>query len=99
METPEIEGHIRNTLLDFYKTVRTDRYGQVPKNTMVLSIFKDRKKEVEEYCIKTGILEFSTYGGRYGIYTSFNIEDTILRKDCYEALRNNPHYIRNINSF
>ena len=91
---------IRHTLVEMYKDCTTDIYGQVEMTNLTPSIFGERKDEVKRYCQENkGILLFSTYGGRIGQYTAFQIEDAEIRKCCNDALRGNPEYIRNVNSY
>ena len=90
---------IMDTLVGHYLTVRTDKYGQVPINSLTPSIFGDRKDEVREYCSENGTLQFSTYGSRFGNYTAFIIEDREIKQACYNALSNNPFYLANVNSY
>ena len=95
-----MKSFIRKTLIEFYKTCTTDKYGQVAMHYFTPNIFGDKKDEVKKYCEEhKGILQFSTYGDRYGTYTAFTVEDAELRKECYETLRTNPNYIRNVNSW
>ena len=41
---------IKETLVEAYKTISTDRYGQVPTFNKRASLFGDRANEVREYC-------------------------------------------------
>lgn len=88
---------IRTTLVDFHKTCTTDSFGQVSIFNFRVSLFGDRKDEVEQYCKENNVLEFSTYGGRLGTYRAFRILDQGIREACQEALRTNEHYINNVN--
>ena len=49
--------------------------------------------------VEKGILQFSTYGGRFGTYKAFTVEDDEIRKACREALDTNKNYLSNINSY
>lgn len=70
---------------------------------------KLNKDEVEQYCKENkGILQFSTYGGRFvwllpnpsiRTYKAFTVEDDEIRKACREALHTNENWKRNINSY
>jgi len=92
--------YIKETLMEMYKDVTTDKYGQVSIFNFRPSLFGDKEEEVIEYCSKhKGILQFSTYGNRYMTYTAFTIEDAEIRRCCKEVLKNNPNYIRNMNNW
>jgi hypothetical protein len=91
---------IKEVLVEMHKTVTTDKYGQVSRNNFTPSLFGDKSDEVEQYCRENkGILQFSTYGGRFGTYTAFTIADDEIRKSCREALHTNENWKRNINSY
>ena len=91
---------IKDVLVELHSKVTTDQYGQVPKFYYVPSAFGDRADEVEKYCNENkGILEFSTYGNSYQTYTAFTIVDADIRMACKDALRKNPNYLHNINSW
>ena len=52
---------------------------------------------IKQYCKKNGgVLQFATYGGAYGTYTAFTIEDKEIREACAEALSKNENYINNV---
>lgn len=92
--------YIKDTLVNFYKTCTTDKYGQVGMHNFTPSIFGIKKDEVEEYCKKyKGILTFSTYGGSYGTYRAFTVDNDEIRKACNDVLRTNQNYLNNINSW
>lgn len=96
----EIKGFIKKTLVDFYKQCKTDQYGQVHINNFQDGFFGSRDKEVQDYCKENkGILQYSTYGGSYGTYNAFTIEDKGISKACSEALRKNPNYLSSINQW
>jgi len=91
---------IKEVLVEMHKTVSTDKYGQVSRDNFTPSLFGDKRDEVEQYCKENkGILQFSTYGGRFGTYKAFTIEDDEIRKSCREALHTNENWKRNINSY
>ena len=91
---------IKEVLVEMHKTVSTDKYGQVHRNNFTPSLFGDKRDEVERYCRENkGILQFSTYGGRFGTYKAFTVEDDEIRKACREALHTNKNYLSNINSY
>lgn len=91
---------IKEVLVEMHKTVSTDKYGQVSRDNFRPSLFGDKRDEVEQYCKENkGILQFSTYGGRFGTYKAFTIEDAEIRKACREALHTNENWKRNINSY
>jgi len=91
---------IKEVLVEMHKTVSTDKYGQVSRDNFTPSLFGDKRDEVEQYCKENkGILQFSTYGGRFGTYKAFTIEDDDIRKACREALHTNENWKRNINSY
>lgn len=95
-----MKSFIRKTLIELHKTCTTDKYGQVSKHHFTPNIFGDKKDDVQKYCKEhKGILQFSTYGGSYGTYTAFTIEDAELRKLCAETLKKNKNYIENVNSW
>ena len=87
---------IKEKLLELYSSCTTDSWGQVGMFNHRPSIFGDRANEVMEYCKDRKLLSFSTYGGAYGTYKAFTIQDQELRKMCYEALRRNTNYIHNM---
>jgi hypothetical protein len=91
---------IKNKLVELYKNVTTDQYGQVQQNKLTPSIFGDKEDEVEQFCKDNkGILMFSTYGWRYGTYKAFSVEDAEIKKACNDALKTNKNYLTNINSY
>lgn len=91
---------IKEVLVEMHKTVSTDKYGQVSRDNFTPSLFGDKRDEVEQYCKENkGILQFSTYGGRFGTYKAFTVEDDEIRKSCREALHTNENWKRNINSY
>lgn len=91
---------IKEVLVEMHKTVSTDKYGQVSRDNFTPSLFGDKRDEVEQYCKENkGILQFSTYGGRFGTYKAFTVEDDEIRKACREALHTNENWKRNINSY
>lgn len=90
---------IYDTITEIYRTASTDKYGQIAQFEFTPDVFGDKAKEVEEYNKTHNILQYSTYGGKCGIYKAFTIVDKELRTLCSEALRVNPNHIRNINSF
>jgi hypothetical protein len=100
---------IKEVLVEMHKTVSTDKYGQVSRDNFTPSLFGDKRDEVEQYCKENkGILQFSTYGGRFvGLlpnpsirtYKAFTVEDDEIRKACREALHTNENWKRNINSY
>ena len=98
---------IKEVLVEMHKTVTTDKYGQVSRDNFTPSLFGDKRDEVEQYCKENkGILHFKwlgmvplTYGGRFGTYKAFTIEDDEIRKSCREALHTNENWKRNINSY
>jgi hypothetical protein len=91
---------IKEVLVEMHKTVTTDKYGQVSRDNFTPSLFGDKRDEVEQYCKENkGILQFSTYGGRFGTYKAFTVEDDEIRKSCREALHTNENWKRNINSY
>jgi len=95
-----MKGFIKMCLVEMHKTTTTDKYGQVSISNLTPSIFGDMKDEVEQYCKKNkGILQYNTYGGSYGTYTAFTIEDVEIKKECSEALSKNENYLRNVNSW
>ena len=95
-----MKGFIKMCLVEMHKSTSTDKYGQVSRSNFTPSIFGDMKDEVEQYCKENkGILQYSTYGGSYGTYKAFTIEDAEIRKACREALGKNENYLRNVNSW
>lgn len=69
---------IKSVLVELHKTCTVDQYGQVSKFNFVPNVFGDKKDEVLEYCKNNhGILKFETYGGKFGTYKAFIIEDTV----------------------
>ncbi len=91
---------IKEVLVEMHKTVSTDKYGQVSRDNFTPSLFGDKRDEVEQYCKENkGILQFSTYGGMFGTYKAFTVEDDEIRKACREALHTNENWKRNINSY
>ena len=91
---------IKEVLVEMHKTVSTDKYGQVSRDNFTPSLFGDKRDEVEQYCKENkGILQFSTYGGRFGTYKAFTIADDEIRKSCREVLHTNENWKRNINSY
>lgn len=91
---------IKETLVEAYKTISTDRYGQVPTFNKRASLFGDRANEVREYCKQNkGILTFSTYGSRVGNYEAFEIDDMDISRACSLALKENVNYLENVNSW
>ena len=91
---------IKDALVQMHKTTETDQYGQVSRDNFTPSIFGERKDEVEQYCNNNkGVLQYSTYGWRYGTYKAFTIEDAEIRKACSEALSTNENYLINVNSW
>ena len=95
-----MKGFIKMCLVEIHKTTTTDKYGQVSIHNFTPSLFGDMKDEVEQYCKENkGILRYNTYGGRYGTYTAFAIEDAEIKKECSEALHKNENFLRNINSW
>ncbi len=91
---------IKETLVEAYKTISTDRYGQVTSFDRRPSLFGDRANEVREYCKQNkGILTFSTYGSRVGNYEAFEIDDMDISQACSLALKENVNYLENVNSW
>ncbi len=87
---------IKEKLVELYSSCTTDSWGQVHMSNLRPSIFGDKANEVMGYCRDRKLLSFGTYGGKYGTYTAFTIEDQELREACSEALRKNPNYIHNM---
>lgn len=95
-----IKQFIKDTLIEMYRTTTTDKYGQVGQSNLSPHLFGDRKEEVEQYCKENkGVLQYGTYGSRYGTYKSFVIQDEEIKDACQDALRKNNNYIRNVNSW
>lgn len=95
-----MKEYIKNTLVEFHKSCTTDKYGQVHKSNYTLSIFGNNRDKVEEYCKNNpNILKFSTYGGKFGTYKAFTIQDEGIRKVCQDTLSTNENYLRNVNSW
>lgn len=91
---------IKEVLVKKHKEATTDQYGQIGIFQFTPSLFGDKKEEVEQYCKENkGILRYATYGGRFGTYTAFTIEDAEIRRACSEALSKNENYRRNVNSW
>lgn len=91
---------IKDVLVQMHRETTTDKYGQVSIHNFTPSLFGDIKDEVEQYCKENkGILRYNTYGGSYGTYTAFTIEDVEIKKECSEALGKNENYMRNVNSW
>ena len=91
---------IKETLVEAYKTISTDRYGQVSSFDRRPSLFGNRADEVRAYCKQNkGILTFSTYGSRVGNYEAFEIDDMDISRACSLALKENVNYLENINSW
>lgn len=85
---------IKEQLIKMHKTVSVDKWGQVHQRNYTPGIFGDKKEEVEQYCkTNPNILKYSTYGGRFGNYRGFTVEDDGLKKVCSETLRENENYI------
>lgn len=99
MGKEEMIQFIKETLVEMYKNTTTDKYGQVSRDNFIPSLFGDKRDEVDQFCKENkGVLQFATYGGRFGTYKAFTIEDDEIRKDCNVALRSNPNYIHNMTS-
>ena len=91
---------IKDVLVQMHRETTTDKYGQVGMYNFSPSLFGDREEEVEQYCKENkGVLQYSTYGWRYGTYKAFTIGDAEIRKACSEALSKNENYLRNVNSW
>jgi hypothetical protein len=91
---------IKEVLVEMHKTTTTDQYGQVSRSNFRPSLFGERENEVEKFCkFNRGILQYSTYGGSYGTYKAFTIQDSDISRACDEALRENENYLRNLNSW
>jgi len=91
---------IKETLVKAYKTISTDRYGQVSSFDRRPSLFGDRANEVRAYCKQNkGILTFSTYGSRVGNYEAFTIDDMDISQACSLALKENVNHLENVNSW
>jgi hypothetical protein len=91
-----MKAFIIKTLVQMHKETTTDQYGQVSRHNFTPHLFGDKSYEVEEYCRKNkGILQYSTFAASWGTYKAFVVEDQEIRKACREALKTNPHYIRN----
>ena len=89
---------IRKTLVDYYSNCSTDEFGQVRQ--IFPSVFGDERFEVEQYCKQNkGILLFGTYSGAFGVYTSFEIIDEEIKRECGQALNRNFNYLNNINKW
>lgn len=92
---------IKQTLVEFYRTCPTDKYGQVGRSNFTEGIFGDKAKEVREYVKENkGILSLSTYAASYGgTYKAYSIVDEDIKRECSKAKRQNKNYLRNINSY
>jgi hypothetical protein len=91
---------IKTTLVNMHKTCTTDKYGQVGQHKFTPCIFGERIDEVEQYCKENkGVLTFATYGGSFGTYRAFRIDDKEISKSCDIALSTNPNCLSNINSY
>jgi len=100
MSKKEMKQFIKETLTEMYNNTTTDKYGQVSRDNFTPSLFGNKRDEVEQFCKENkGVLQFNTYGGRFGTYKAFTIEDDEIRKDCNVALRSNPNYIHNMTSW
>jgi hypothetical protein len=95
-----MRAFIKETLVEAYKTIDTDRYGQVPTFNKRPSLFGDMANEVRDYCEQNkGILTFSTYGSRVGNYEAFEIDDMDISRACSLALKENEGYLINVNNW
>jgi len=95
-----MKDFIKDVLVQMHKETTTDKYGQVHKSNFTLSLFGERENEVKKYCREnSGVLQFATYGGVYGTYTAFTIEDEEIKEACSEALSKNENYINNMCSW
>jgi hypothetical protein len=95
-----MKNFIKDVLVQMHKETTTDKYGQVHRSNFTLNVFGDKKEDVKQYCKKNGgVLQFATYGGAYGTYTAFTIEDKEIREACEEALSKNENYINNMCSW
>jgi hypothetical protein len=95
-----MKDFIKATLVKEFKTISTDRYGQVKPFDLRPSIFGERAGEVEAYCKENkGILQFSTYGGRVGEYRAFSIEDKDIQNACQLSLSENLDRIERMNNW
>lgn len=95
----DIKKIIKTTLVEFYKKCSTDKWGQVHRSNFQEGFFGEKDADVQTFCqANKGILQYGTYGGSFGTYTAFTIEDKEIYKSCSEALRTNPNYLRNVNN-
>lgn len=94
-----MKEYIKNVLIKMIRECKTDKYGQIGKWNFTPSLFGDKANEVERYCKENKILQFSTYGGRFGAYKAFTIVDEYLLKECRKELIKNENYLRNINTW
>jgi hypothetical protein len=95
-----MKDYIKDCLFELYMNVSTNRFGQVNISSHSPSIFGSRKEDVMQWCNENpGVLQFGTYGNRYGTYTAFTIQDAEIRKACSDALKYNESHITNLNSW
>jgi len=91
---------IKEVLVQMHRETTTDKYGRVSMSNFTPRLFGDRKDEVEQYCRQNnGILKYSTYGGRFGTYKAFTIQDPEIEIACRAALQMNENYLMNLNSW
>lgn len=84
---------IREKLVEFHATCDVDKWGQMGV-ICLWNVFKQDKDAVIEY-VKTnkGILDLSTYGGRFGTWVGISkIEDQSIKQECDRAFNQNPNY-------
>lgn len=100
----DFDKYIRERLMEYYKTVTTDQYGQVGICKLeVWSVFGSQElaKEVNQFIKddKSELVGIGLYGGRFGTYEAMYFKSKTFERELHGVLVTNKNYLHNINSW
>lgn len=93
-------NHIKEKIVDYYRTCSTDRYGQMSVIDIFMLIDGNNQDELNEL---NSLMRIDTYGGRYGTYRGIHpwgaFKCTDLETECRQAFAQNKNREINLNQW
>lgn len=93
-------NHIKEKIVDYYRTCSTDGYGQMKTIDIFMLIDGNNQDELNYL---SSLMKISTYGSRYGTYDGINpwgsFKCTDLEAECRQAFAQNKNRERNLNQW